>query len=138
MTRAIVLFLTVSLGAATLIAIETPVHSITTGQARALVMASLNADQTQLPKLEAIQYHAPGPPKYLFFTITWEGTLGGSVVVGNYAVDPHTGDVFSATIACHEEKNKSLQALQAQIRAALRLSDSDYQRLKTKGPLCEQ
>jgi hypothetical protein len=29
--------------------------------------------------------------------------------VGNYAVDPYTGDVFSATIGCHEEKNKNLQ-----------------------------
>jgi len=70
--------------------------------------------------------------------VTWEGTPKGSVVVGNYAVDPYTGDVFSATIGCYEEKNKRLEALQAQIRAKLHLSQSEYQRLKTKGPLCEE
>jgi len=55
----------------------------------------------------------------------------GSVVVGNYAVDPYTRDVFSATIGCYEEKNKRLEALQAQVRAKLHLSQSEYQRLKT-------
>jgi len=29
--------------------------------------------------------------------VSWAGTPNGSVVVGNYAVDPNTGDVFSAT-----------------------------------------
>jgi hypothetical protein len=58
--------------------------------------------------------------------------------VGNFAVDPYTGDVFSATMTCDEEKNKRLEALQARIRAMLHLSLSDYRRMKTNGPLCEQ
>jgi hypothetical protein len=91
-----------------------------------------------LPKLEAEQYDAPDSSKFLFFTVTWEGRPKGSVVVGNYAVDPYTGDVFSATIGCYEEKNKRLQALQAQVRATLHMSQSEYQRLKTRGPLCEE
>ena len=80
-------------------------------------MASLTAEQRRLPKLEAEQYDAPDPSKFFFFTVTWKGTPKGSVVVGNYAVDPYTGDVFSATTGCYEEKNKRLQALQAQVRA---------------------
>jgi hypothetical protein len=138
MKKVIVLFLLASLCATTARAGEPPEHKITTGQARALVMASLTAEQRRLPKLEAEQYDAPDSSKFVFFTVTWEGTPQGSVVVGNYAVDPYTGDVFSATIGCHEEKNKRLQALQAQLRANLHLSQSEYQRLKTKGPLCEE
>ena len=100
-------------------------------------MASLSDEQRRLPKVEAEQFDAPYVSKFLFFTVIWEGTPKGSVVVGNYAVDPDTGDVFSAVIDCYEEKNKRLQILQKKIRATLHLSESDYQRLKTKGPLCE-
>jgi hypothetical protein len=46
--------------------------------------------------------------------------------------------VFSATVGCEEEKNKNLRVLQTRIRASLHLSQSEYQRLKTKGPLCEE
>jgi hypothetical protein len=137
MKRVIVLLL-FCLYAATARAGEPPKHKVTTGQARALVMASLTAEQRRLPKLEAEQYDAPGSSKFLFFAVTWEGTPKGSVVVGNYAVDPYTGDVFSATIGCYEEKNKRLWALQAQVRATLHLSQSEYQQLKNKGPLCEE
>jgi hypothetical protein len=138
MKRLIVLFLLVSLYATTAMAGERAEHKITTDQARALVMASLTAQQRRLPKVEAEPYDAPDTSKFLFFTVTWEGTPKGSVVVGNYAVDPYTGDVFSATIGCYQEKNKRLEALQAQVRAKLHLPQSEYRRLKTKGPLCEE
>ncbi len=112
---------------------------ITTAQARTLVLASLTAEQKRLPKLGVEPYDAPpGSSKFWFFTVTWEGTPKGSVVVGNYAVDPYTGDVFSAVMSCYEENNKALSALQAQIRSGLHLSKAEYQRLKTKGPLCEE
>ena len=136
MKQAIVLFFLTSL-ATTVGAVESPKQKITNEQARALVMASLSDEQRRLPKVEAEQFDAPYVSKFLFFTVIWEGTPKGSVVVGNYAVDPDTGDVFSAVIDCYEEKNKRLQILQKKIRATLHLSESDYQRLKTKGPLCE-
>jgi hypothetical protein len=144
MKRAMVLLLLVSIyaittaitAAITVSAVEHPERKITTDQARALVMASLSAEQRLLPKLGAEQYAAPDSSKFVFFTVTWEGTPNGSVVVGNYAVDPYTGDVFSAVIGCREEKNKRLRALQDQIRATLHLSQPEYQRLKTKGPQC--
>jgi len=137
MKRVLVLFL-VSLCATESWAADPPEHKITSDQAKALVMASLTAQQRQLPKVEAEPYDAPDPSKFLFFTVTWEGTQNGSVVVGNYAVDPYTGDVFSSTRECYEEKNRRLEALQAQVRAKLHMSQSEYRRLKTKGPLCEQ
>jgi RHS repeat-associated protein len=137
MKRVLVLFLA-SLCATETRAVDPPEHKITSDQAKALVLASLTAQQRQLPRVEAEPYDAPGSSKYLLFTVTWEGTPNGSVVVGNYAVDPYTGDVFSSTSECYEEKNKRLEALQAQVRAKLHMSQSEYRRLKTKGPLCEQ
>jgi hypothetical protein len=119
-------------------AADPPDHKITTDQAKALVMASLTAQQRRLSKVEAEAYEAPASSKFLFFTVTWEGKPNGSVVVGNYAVDPYTGDVFSSTRECYEEKNKRLEVLQAQVRAKLHLSQSGYRQLKTKGPLCEE
>jgi len=137
MNKAIVLLFLVALYTTNAAAFQAATGKITVDQATALVVASLNSEQRRLPKLGAEQYAAPDSSKFLFFTVTWEGTPKGSVVVGNFAVDPYTGDVFSATIACHEEKNERLRTLQTQIRATLHLSQSDYQRLKTKGPLSD-
>jgi len=69
-------------------AVGEPEHKITAEQAKALVMASLSPQQRALPKVEAERYAPPKPSRILFFTVTWEGTTNGSVVVGNYAADP--------------------------------------------------
>jgi hypothetical protein len=139
MRRSIVLLILVVLCSTTARAIDDPARKITTDQARALVMASLTKEQQRLPKLGAEQY---GPPesssRFMNFTVTWEGTRGGSVVVGVYAVDSYTGDVFSATLGCYEFKNNRLKAMQAQFREILHLSRVEYNRIKTKGPLCEE
>lgn len=128
------------LGLATAMASGAAERKITVEQARSLVMASLTAQQRRLPKVEAEHFDDPDnpSPKFWIFTVTWEGLPQGSVVVGIYAVDPYTGDVFIATSECDEVKNKRLEHLQAQVRTKLRLSQSEYQRLKTKGPLCQE
>ena len=105
-------------------------------QAKALVIASLTSKERRLPSL-AVDPSDDPTSKFIFVTVTWAGTPNGSVVIGNYAVDPYTGDVFSATVACHEEKNKHLEAPQRKVRATLHLTQAEYQKLKTKGPLCE-
>jgi hypothetical protein len=119
-------------------AVDLPDRTVTADQARALVLASLRPKQRRLPSLGVDPYKDPNTSKFLFFTVTWAGTSNGSVVVGNYAVDPHTGDVFSATVGCEEEKNKGLEALQKRVRAGLHLTEAEYRKLKSKGPLCEE
>jgi hypothetical protein len=136
--RRLTIFFLIWLCTTTAEAVDPPQSRITLDQATALVMASLTAQQRRLPKLAVEPPYPPGPSRFLFFEVTWEGIPNGSVVVGNYAVDPYTGDVFSSTMSCYEEKNKRLKALQARIRATLHLSQSDYRRMKTDGPLCEQ
>jgi len=141
MRKIIVLCLLMTLDLTTAIASGTAERKMTVEQARALVMASLTAQQRRLPKVEADHFDDPDNPnpKFWIFTVTWEGLpKGGSVVVGTYAVDPYTGDVFVATSECDEVKNKRLEHLQTQVRAKIHLSQSEYQRLKTKGPLCEE
>lgn len=117
---------------------ETAVKKISLSQARALVMASLTPQQRRLPKLETDSDGTPNSSKFWFFTVVWEGAPKGSVVVGSYAVDPLTGDVFSSTPSCYEEDNKGLKILQVRIRRILRLSKSHYLRVKTNGPLCDR
>ena len=112
-------------------------RKLTPSQGRTLVLASLNPEQRRLPGLEAELNKRSIAPKFLSYTVTWAGTKDGSVVVANYAVDPYTADVFSATIECHEERNKHLQALQRRVRSTLHLTATEYQKLKSKGPLCE-
>jgi hypothetical protein len=111
---------------------------VTPDQAQALVLASLTPKQRQLPSLGAEPDNAANSSRFLFLTVTWAGTPNGSVVVGNYAVDIWTGDVFSASMSCHEETNRNLKALQKQFRTALHMKQAEYQRMKTKGPLCEK
>ncbi len=108
----------------------------TTDQARVLVLASLTPKERQLPKLETEPYNGPKSSRFDYFAVTWSETPNGSVVVGSYAVDAYTGDVFSATSSCREEKNKDLEALQKQFRTSLFLTQAEYLKLKTKGPLC--
>ncbi len=136
MKKVSVAFLVVTFCATLAITQGTPEHTVTMIQAKALVVASLSATQQQLPGLGAERYDDPNNAMFLFFTVTWKGTPAGSVVVGNYAVDPHTGDVFSASASCYELKNQKLHALQVQVRESLHLSQVQYKRLKTKGPLC--
>jgi len=127
-----------SLCAADASALDPPDRKLTVDEAHALVLASLTPEQKRLPSLGAESFDDPNTSKFLFFTVYWAGTPNGSVVVGNYAVDPNTGDVFSATMSCKEEQNRNLRALQTRIRASLHLPQSEYQRLKTKGPLCDK
>jgi hypothetical protein len=127
-----------SLCAANASAVDPPDRKLTVDEAHALVLASLTPEQKRLSSLGADPYNDPNTSKFIFFTVYWAGTPNGSVVVGNSAVDRNTGDVFSAAMSCKEEQNRNLRALQTRIRASLHLSQSEYQRLKTKGPLCDK
>jgi hypothetical protein len=111
--------------------------ALTSAAAKALVMAALTAEQRHLPKIEAELDIASSSGRFLFYTVVWQGVPNGSVVVGSYAVDSQTGDVFSSTVSCDEQRNSRLEALQTRVRARLNLTQLEYKRRKTKGPLCQ-
>jgi hypothetical protein len=118
---------------------QTPIRMVTFAQAKTLVIASPK-QQKRLPGIQAEQYNDPESARFWFFTVMWAppADWSGSVVVGNYAVDPRTGDVWSATMSCMEESNRHLGALQRHLRTDLGLSVAEYRHLKTTGPLCEK
>src|ERR1700735_2075293 len=97
-------------------------HSITIAAARALVVAALSSQERALPDIEAQQVSPPKSARFLFFVVTWKGAINGSAVVGNYAVDPYTGDVWSATSSCDEMINGELRRMQMKMRLAIHLS----------------
>jgi len=106
-------------------------------QSRSLVLAALTQQQRKLPGIEAETFNNPHSSRFTFYTVVWAAGEDQSVVVGNYAVDPYTGDVWSATSACDELSNSRLRALQKTVRQGLKLSKSEYKLLRTKGPLCD-
>jgi len=109
-------------------------HVITVGQAKKLVILALSKEQRQLPKLGTES--DDNRSRFWYFTVTWQGVPHGSVVVGSYAVDSLTGDVFSGAASCSEINDEALRAFQLQLRSKLHLAKTDYLRLKTDGPLC--
>jgi hypothetical protein len=110
-------------------------RTISAEEARHLVLEALPLKTRQLPKFGLDQYQDPHFPQFYFFTATWAGPPNGSAVVGNYAVDSSTGDVWSA-IQCEKEDSPALRKLQKEIRLQIGLSDFDYQKMKRQGPVC--
>jgi len=69
----------------------------TLAQARTLVLAPSLPRRSGCPASVRSPYQDPNSSRFLFFTVTWAAGPKQSLVVGNYAVDPYTGDVWS----CH-------------------------------------
>jgi hypothetical protein len=105
-------------------------------EAKELVKAALPSKTRHLPSFGLEEYSDSSRPRFYFYTAYWAGVPNGSVVIGNYAVDESTGDVWDAVISCKEESNPVLRKLQSEVRSKLGLSRFDYDRIKSKGPLC--
>ncbi|MDR2011947.1 MAG: hypothetical protein LBQ20_02625 [Rhodanobacter sp.] len=120
---------------------------ITIDQARALVWASLEPGELQLPNIQILSpkknpeniasYEDSKNPRYLKFNVIWDGTPDGSIEVGFFAVDAYTGDVFDPVSGCAEYGGKKLETLQRKVRRSLHLTQAAYKKLKTRGPMCD-
>jgi hypothetical protein len=103
-------------------------------EAKSLVLEALPLKTRQLPKF-GLEVHLDQDSFY-YVSAMWAGVPNGSVMIGNYAVDSRTGDVWSATTECEEESTPALRKLQAKVRLRIGLSDSEYHKINGKGPLC--
>jgi hypothetical protein len=74
------------------------------------------------------------PPRFSNFMIACR--LGEGVTY--YTIDTYTGDVLNPLLECSEIKNKKLEPLQRQIRRSLHLTQTEYKKIKTKGPTCDE
>jgi len=88
---------------------------------------------TKLPKFGLDQYKDPYFPEFLFFEATRENPEAVSGVIGHYAVNPKTKDVWEV-VACKRLATPSLRKRQDTIRKRFRFSSEEYRKLKTKKP----
>lgn len=110
---------------------------ISVKEARNLVLEALPLEVRQLPKFGIDLFEDARFPQFYVFLASSAGAPSGSAVIGYYAVDKSTGDVWNAPAACDELRSASLRKLQAKVRSEIGLSESEYQRIRRKGPLCE-
>jgi hypothetical protein len=103
-------------------------------EAEKLILEALPLQTRQLPSFSLER--GTDDRGYYFFFAVWAGVPNGSTMIGGYAVDSATGDVFDAVSDCNELSTPALRKLQAQIRRRIGLSDAKYNKIKQKGPLC--
>lgn len=108
---------------------------VTDKEARKLVLAAMPASVKRLPKFGLEGGLDSRDPRFYLFTAYWEGAPNGSMVIGNYAVDTSTADVWNAPAACQEMSTPALRKLQKEVRSRLGLSQSQYQKVKRRCPL---
>jgi len=118
---------------------QLPKKPISVDQAKKLVLAALTLKTRSLPGFGLELEHDSGPEyaDYYNFMGDWDGAEGGSAMLGFYAVDPETGDVFSGTVGCYEISTTALRKLQKEFRYQIGLSAETYKKIKKKGPLCQ-
>ena len=112
-------------------------RTVTRDEGEALVRAALPAKLKRLPKFGMEISQDSNFPRFYSAFVYWEGEPNGSVMVGTYDVDLETGDVWNAVTSCDEMNTAALRRLQKKIREEIGLSDPEYKRVKSKGPLCE-
>ena len=93
---------------------------------------------------EVVKVHNPGAtvsatqgnldPEFYVFGATWPNPTG-SPMIGYFAVNPWTGDVWDFN-ACKHLESRSLKKLQDGIRKKSGIGRSMYLKLRTKSPLC--
>lgn len=130
-----------SLAALSLAAAASPAPAAGPGQGISIARANdilelylRDRGQTRLRGFGLDRYENADAPGFYFFTALFDNREG-SAVLGNYAVDRRTGDIWSAT-HCHEEISPSASALQRRLRARMRMNAAAYRRLRRPGPLC--
>jgi hypothetical protein len=76
----------------------------------------------------------PLDPEFYYFAAT-RASGTGSPMVGYYAVNPWTGDVWDVN-GCNRIESSSLKKRQREIRRQSGIRNSVYEKLRVKKPLC--
>ncbi len=108
---------------------------VTVYEARQLVLAALHSKTKHLPEFGLEGGLDSHDPRFYVFEAYWAGAPNGSMVIGNYAVDASTADVWNAPAACDELSTPALRKLQKQVRLHIGLSRTEYRKKKRRCPL---
>lgn len=109
-------------------------REITREQARYLVKTVLQAkwQYNKLPGFGLEFYTDKYFPDFFFFEATWNNPRG-SVVLGHYAVNPRTADVWEI-VGCRRLESHSIRNLQQSLRKDIGLSEQQYRKLSARAP----
>ena len=94
-----------------------------------------DARLAQRPGFALDSFDSPTSPTFYFFEAIYANPGPGSAMLGSWAVDSRTGDIWSAT-TCEEKTSPGTHALQMQIRARLQITAVRYRQLRRGGPMC--
>jgi hypothetical protein len=112
------------------------VRDLSQAEARDLVVSALDAGARKLPKLAVDSFtdaKAPSPDFYEF-AVTWDN-VDGSVIVGFFAVNRATGDVWKSAV-CSRVESPGLKRLQHAMRKKIGLTHADLRKMGKRAP-CE-
>ncbi len=111
-------------------------RSLTEGEARELATMALPRFARAFPKLRLDAYEGyPGRPGFYWFEATAAVPDNASPVLGHFAVNQTTGDVWDS-VSCERLTSPDLTKLQRRMRKRIHLSDRDLSRLSKLAP-CE-
>lgn len=108
-------------------------RDITEAEARRLVIVSLSEKVSTLPHFGLDTYKDQGAEGFYLFEATAEHPNGGSPVIGQFAVNRATGDVWRLGI-CERVRSGALAREQLAIRKKIRISQNEFQKLTAKAP----
>jgi hypothetical protein len=92
------------------------------------------ADHNPSGKLDVARLENRYDPYFLYFEAIWPH-LVASPHIGNFAVNPVTGDVFDAD-SCRRMQSKALRKLQSNIKLRSGLKEEEYIKAQARKPIC--
>jgi hypothetical protein len=111
-------------------------RQITREEARALLNKALEGSKmTKLPEFKLTESTSDGNSRWYLFRGTWAGAPNGSYIIGYWAVDKRTAEVWKGVI-CQELKFPALEDMQSDIRQKIGLSVEEYLKIRVDGPEC--
>ena len=111
-------------------------RDLTEKEAKELVALALDPAATTLPNFGLDTYEGPNAASFYFFEATANLGANKSPIIGHYAVNRSTGDVWEAVV-CRRINSDALKNLQEIVRKRIQLSREELRRLGYKSP-CER
>lgn len=113
--------------------LEGKAPTLTEEEARTLVEVAL-AEHNPKGTLNVERVRNRYDSSFLYFEAIGHH-LVASPHIGNFAVNPVTGDVFDAD-GCRRLKTKALRALQSKIKQRSGLRDREFKKARARKPIC--
>lgn len=112
---------------------QTSKTRISVGEARRLVAAAIEVHDPYR-QVEVSPVENRYDSFFMYFEATWPNPEG-SPHLGNYAVNPLTGDVYNAD-GCERLQSSTLKKLQTHIRRRLSTKGEEYLKATVRKPIC--